>query len=67
MAMKYIWIKKQRYYLYGTYNTYSKAITTAKTHRKKNKSRYFIIKHDVGFLFPEIKYSLYLNKVIKLW
>ena len=67
MAYRYIWIRGQRYYYYDGYDTYQKAKEIAKWYRKKNKKcKYFILKIERGFWFPQDKYVLYLNKVVRL-
>lgn len=66
MGVKYIWIKKQRYYYYESYDSWAEALKQAKRHKKRNKCRYFILPTEDGFLFPEIRYRLYLNKCIKI-
>lgn len=59
------------YHKYETYSTYEEAIRTAKWHKKKNKCRYFIIKHEaegvLGYVIPHEIYTLYLDKTIRLW
>lgn len=64
---KYIWIKNKRYYYYDNYGTWEEAIKIAKWQKKKNKCRYFILKYEHGYLFPEIRYRLYLDKVFRIW
>jgi hypothetical protein len=65
--MKYIWVKNSRYYLFDTYNTWEEAHKVAMYNKKKNKSKFFILKYESGYLFPQTKYKLYLNKVFRLW
>lgn len=64
---RYIWISGRRYYLWDTYNTYQEAMTEGLRHRKRNKTRTFILPIEVGTWFPEKRYALYMNKMIKLW
>lgn len=66
----YIWIQRKRYYYHKTYNTGKEAKKWADHYRKQNGCRYFIIKAESqGFLdiVPEIKYRLYMNKLVKIW
>lgn len=65
--LKYIWIKNKKYYLWETYSTWNEAYKIAQYYKKKNKSKYFIIKYEHGFIIPHIRYRLYMDKVMKLW
>lgn len=56
----YIYIQGEKYYYYATYGSYGLALKEAKRYRKKNKSRYFIMK-------KEGLYKLYMNKTFKIW
>lgn len=70
MTYEYIWIKNRKYYRYKEYKKWEEARNTAKRFKKKNKCRYFIMKIEKqGFLeiIPEIRYVLYLDRVMKLW
>lgn len=76
MPAREIWIKngtrkKRPYYLYETYSTPEEAKKTAKYHKKKNKSRCFILTHEaegiLGYIIPHKMFSLYLDKTIRLW
>lgn len=68
MTAKWIWIKGQRYYLYDSYDSWNKARDEARKHSKKNKkNKYFILQYETFGLISEMKYALYMNKVIKLW
>lgn len=66
MITRWKWIKNKKYYLYDTYRSWGDALHMAKYQKKRNNSRYFIEKIEIGLLFPEIRYALYLNRVIKL-
>ena len=68
MAGRYLWIRNKRYYLWNTYDTWKDAYNDARYYCRKNrKNRYFIQKVESGFLFPQIKYRLYMTRVFKLW
>jgi hypothetical protein len=58
------YVKGKPYFLYDVYSEWSEAIKIAFHYKKKNKSRYFISKEEVGILFPQEKYGLYLDKVL---
>lgn len=64
---KIIYIGRKPFYLYDTYETYEEAYKRARYHRRRNKSRSMIFKTHDGFLFPDYKYVLYLNKVRRIW
>ncbi len=68
MGYQTITINKQKYYIYDTYETREEAYKTAKYYKKKIRgNKYFIIKVEIGWLFPEEKYKLYMTKLRKLW
>lgn len=62
---------RRPYYLYEIYSTYEEARKIAKHQKKRNKSRYFIMKHQAGgitgWIIPHEMYALYLDRVIALW
>jgi len=63
----YIYIKKRRYYYYGKYSTWDDAYRMTKIYKKKNKkNKYFILKTEVGYLFPYVIYKLYFTHIINL-
>lgn len=76
MATKEIWIKNgtrkpRPYYLYDTYSTISEALEIAAYQRRRNKSRSFIVQHEaggvLGYVIPHNMFSLYLDRIIRLW
>lgn len=67
MTSKYIWKKNKKYYLWDTYNTWQEALKIAKYYRKKNKSRYFIIRKNTGRIITYYQYELYMDKVMKIF
>lgn len=67
MSFRYIWKKNRKYYLWDSFTTWEAAHKIAKYHRKKNKSRYFIIKSETGYLIPQIRYHLYMDKAFKIF
>ena len=46
---------------------FKKAVKVGKAQKKKNKSKWFILPVEKGFLFPRKAYRLYLNRVMRLW
>jgi hypothetical protein len=61
---KYKWMRGKRYYYYGSYDSWKDAYKIAKVNTKKiKKNKYFIETVDSGFLFPQIKYRLYMSRV----
>lgn len=64
---KSILINNKKYYLYDNYGSWQKAHKIAKQKRKKNKSKYFILKQEKGYPIPTTRYHLYFNKTIKIW
>jgi len=64
--MKYIYRQNRRYNYYDTYTDWEEAHRIALYYKRKNKCKYFILKYEHGFLFPETRYKLYLDKIIRL-
>lgn len=64
---KYIYIKNKRYYLYDTYKTWNNALKVAKHFKKKRNARYFILKYEIDRSLDNIRYALYMTKVVKIW
>lgn len=64
---KIIYIGNKPFYLYDSYDSYNEAYKVARYYRRKNGSRSMIFKYQHGFLFPDYRYVLYLNKVRKIW
>lgn len=64
---KYIYVKNKRYYYFDTYSTYRQALSVAKKQYKRNRSKYFILICEKGWLYPYKVYKLYLTNVIKLF
>ena len=64
-------IKKRPYYLYETYSTKEEAVKMASRQKRRNRSRSFIVEHEaggiLGYVVPHTMYSLYLDKIIRLW
>lgn len=64
-----IWLKqgtrknKVKYYLYDIFTSRKEAIWIAQLHKKKDKSKYFIMETEEGFWFPYKTYALYLNNI----
>lgn len=67
MTYKYIWKKNRKYYLWDNFPTWEKALKVARYHKRRNGSRYFIIKAEEGRWFPTIRYYLYMDKVMKIF
>lgn len=68
MGYEKITISKQDYYIYDTYHDWDDAYKMAKYYKKKIKgNKYFILKVEVGWLFPEERYKLYFTKLRRLW
>lgn len=68
---KCIYIKGKRYYLYEVFDTTEESRKEirklCKYYRRKCKSRWFVLKTERGFWFPEEVYALYLTNVCRLW
>ena len=62
----YIYIQNKRYNYYDTFYDFKKAVKVGKAQKKKNKSKWFILPVEKGFLFPRKAYRLYLNRVMRL-
>lgn len=65
--MHYIYLKreKKKYYYYDHYPTWKQAYNIARYYRRRDNTRYHIIKQQIGTMFPRTRYVLYMNKVIK--
>lgn len=59
--MGHIIVAKTKYYYFDSYNSWNDAYEVARKY-KRMKCKYFILQKEFGFLFPELKYVLYLNK-----
>lgn len=64
---KVIYRKGKEYFLYDTYDSYAELIRDAKYYKKKNRSRYIVLKFEKGFWFPYKAYALYMDKIMRLW
>lgn len=64
-----IWINqgtkktKTKMYLYDIFTNKKEATIIAQYHKKKEKSKYFILEYEEGFWFPYKVYALYLNNI----
>lgn len=54
---------KVKYYLYDLFTKRKEAVIIAQLHKKKDKSRYYILEIEQGFWFPCKMYALYLNNI----
>lgn len=55
--------QKVKMHLYDIFSTKKEAILIAQYHKKSDKSRYFIIEYEHGFLLPYKMYALYLDNI----
>lgn len=60
-----IFIKGQRYFLYRIYGNKNDALKDARQYNKR-KIKSEIFKYET-FMFREVKYALYFNKIVKIW
>lgn len=64
---KYIYIKNKRYYYFDKFKSWNSAYKTAQYYKKKRNSKYFILKYETDNSLDNIRYALYLTKVIRIW
>lgn len=65
MRLGHLWHNGKRYYYYETYDTWQEAYRVAQYYKKKNRSRYYIMKIERG-MFLEHYYRLYMNRVFTM-
>lgn len=62
-----IYIKGTKYFYYDTYTKPQEAYNTGKYYKKKNRSKYYVMKILDGKVFPRTRWRLYMTKVWRLF
>lgn len=67
MTHKVIMYGNRFYYLYDTYSTWQQAASAGKSHKRRNpRLHWYILKAEVGTVFPSFKYHLYMDRVRRI-
>jgi len=68
VRIKTIYKRGIKYYYFDIYDTWKEANKLARYYKKKNRSKYIIIKTERSYWFPtgNNRYILYLSKVKRL-